>query len=136
MYIHTFLYVHNDLLYTYCEYTAYYLCISMKNSFVRTTKSAIYLQNAFRKIAYNISPLHPFFIMNGFELWLFKRQHLYGVGCRMLLSGLISMFFFDVLQIPIGCICICRRCIAPNCTHLAMGLVKVHQLLIVDSCSM
>jgi len=136
MYVHTFLYVYNALLYIYCEYTAYYVCKSVKNASVRTTKSAIYLQNALYKIAYNILPIDTFLKMNGFELRLFKGQHVDGLGCRTLLSGLISMFAFNSLQIPNGCIRICRRCIAPNCTHLAMGLVKIYQLLLLDSRSM
>jgi hypothetical protein len=126
-----FLHVYNALLYIYCEYTAYYVCISVKNAFFRTTKSAIYVQIALYKIAYNISSIHTFFQMNVFELRLFKRQHVDRVGCRAPLSGLINMFVFNILQIPGGCIRICRRCIAPNCTHLAMGLVKVYQLLIL-----
>ena len=105
----------------------------MKNAFVRTTKSALYLLNALYKIACNISPVHTFFKMNVFELRLFKRQHVVWVGCLILLSGLISMLVFNILQIPSGCIRICRRCIAPNCKHLAMGLVNVYQLLILES---
>ena len=103
MYVHTFLYVYNALLYIYCEYTAYYVCKSVKNASVRTTKSAIYLQNALYKIAYNILPIDTFLKMNGFELRLFKGQHVDGLGCRTLLSGLISMFAFNSLQIPNGC---------------------------------
>jgi len=131
-----FLHVYNALFCIYCEYTAYYVCMGVKNAFVRTTKSAIYLQNALYKIALNISPIHTFFKINGFEIRLFKRQHVDGVGCLTLFSGLVSMFVFDILQIPSGCIRICRRCIAPNCTHLAMGVVKFYQLLILDSRSM
>ena len=43
-----------------------------KNAFVRTTKTAVYLQNVFHKIAYNISPLHTSLKTKVFELQLFK----------------------------------------------------------------
>ena len=36
-------------------------------------------------------------------------------GCGNLFSGLISIFVFDVVQIPSGCL-------APICTRLAKGL--------------
>lgn len=49
-------------MYIYSEYTAYYVRIRVKNAFVRTTKSAIYLLNALYKIARNISPIYTFFL--------------------------------------------------------------------------
>ena len=40
-------------------------------------------------------------------------------------NGLISIFVFDILQIPSRCIQICRECIAPTCTLLAMDVCDV-----------
>jgi hypothetical protein len=44
------------------------------------------------------------------------------VECRTFFSRLISIFVFDILQIPRWCIQICSGRIAPTCTPLAIGL--------------
>jgi len=46
-----------------------------------------------------------------------QRKHVFVVGYITLFSGLMSMFAFDTLQIPSGCI-------APICIPLATGLAK------------
>jgi hypothetical protein len=51
-----------------------------------------------------------------------QRQHVHEVVCSTFFSGLISMFFFDVLQISSWCNQICSECIAQTCTPLATGL--------------
>jgi hypothetical protein len=48
-----------------------------------------------------------------------QRQYVDAVGCPTYSSGLISIFVFDILQNPAGCIHICSGCI---CAPLAMGL--------------
>ena len=53
------------------------------------------------------------------------RQHVYMVGCHVSFGGLISMFVFDILQIPSGCIQICRGCTALRCTSLATDLLRI-----------
>lgn len=42
---------------------------------------------------------------------------------RFFFSGLISMFVFDILQIPSACSQIYCGCCAPNCAPLDMGLI-------------
>ena len=68
------------------------------------------------------------------------------VGCRtFFVSGLISMFVFDILQICGGCIEICSMGIVPSCNFLATGLTPPHMctnphlqhgLLIPVTCSL
>ena len=51
-----------------------------------------------------------------------QRQHVDAVGCGTFFSGLISMFVFDILQIPSGCNQIYSGCIARTFIQLATGL--------------
>ena len=50
---------------------------------------------------------------------------MYMEGCHVSFGGLISMLVFDILQIPTGCIQICRVCIATRCTCLATDLLRI-----------
>jgi hypothetical protein len=54
-----------------------------------------------------------------------QRQNLDAVGCRTIFSGLLSMFVFDILQIPDECIQICSGCKAlpPGCGAACSGRV-------------
>jgi hypothetical protein len=54
-----------------------------------------------------------------------RGQHVPVVGCRTFFSRPISMFVFDILQIPSGCIQICSGSSASICTPLATGLCEV-----------
>jgi len=42
-----------------------------------------------------------------------------------LFVGCISMFAFDILQIPCGCIQLCRGCTAPRCNSVATDLLLI-----------
>ena len=55
----------------------------------------------------------------------FIRGNVDPVGCFMFFSGLISMFIFDVLWIPSGCIQIYSGCIAPVAPPSLWGCIKV-----------
>ena len=51
-----------------------------------------------------------------------RRQHVDVAGCRtFFFSGLISMFVFDILQIPSACSQIYCGCCAPNCAPPGYG---------------
>ena len=50
-----------------------------------------------------------------------QRQYVDAVGRRTFLSGLMSMFVFDTLPIPIGWNEICIRCIGPTSTLPGYG---------------
>ena len=51
-----------------------------------------------------------------------QRQYVDAAGCGTFMSGLISFFVFDILQIPSRCIQIYSGCIARNFVQLATGL--------------
>jgi hypothetical protein len=64
---------------------------------------------------------------NVFQLFLstsFQQGlHVFAVGCRDFFRGLISMFAFDILQIPNGCNHISSGYSAHTCTPLATNLL-------------
>ena len=59
-------------------------------------------------VVFKINSAFSWWLNNNFENELFpttvveQRQHVVVVGCHMVCSGLISMFAFDILQIPSG----------------------------------
>jgi hypothetical protein len=114
-----FCYTHT--LHIYC------LCLSITSTFVRTPKSTLELHNAMYNIAENISYMHVFFKLSGFQPCQFKqRQHIDLVWSTTFFSRLFSISFFDILQIHSESIQICSGCIAPTCTPLAAGLIKCY----------
>jgi hypothetical protein len=100
--------------------------LCMQRAFVRTTKSTLWLHNA----QYNTATKHlaQAYIFE-YELYpttaVQQTQHVDAVGCPTFSSGLISMFVFDILQIPSRCIQICSGFIAPTCSPLAMDLLNL-----------
>lgn len=97
-----------------CVYICTYVCLSVKSAFVRTTKSTLQSCKALYIIAQNILHMHSF--ENGcFQPRRLKRQHVDAIGCCTFLSGPISMFVFDIVQIP-------SACIAPICIPPGYGL--------------
>ena len=74
-----------------------------------------------------ISPIHTFFLNEWFRTTAVQEATC-GWGRLPHAFEWADQYVFDILQIPSGCNRICRRCIAPSCTHLAMGMVKVYQL--------
>ena len=53
-----------------------------------------------------------------------QRQHVAAVGVAGFISRLISMFAFDILQIPSGCNKICSGCIALTCIPLVVPRLR------------
>lgn len=73
----------------------YYICVSVKSRFVRTTKSKLQLQNMIYNPAQNFFHIYLYIHMYGNQLFLTtpfqQRQYADAVDCRTFISGLISI---------------------------------------------
>jgi hypothetical protein len=106
--------LYNELLYIYYVFVYInYVCKSIKKAPLSGPQN-----QRFNCIMHFTTLYKTSFTYIHFENELFptmagqQRQHVDAIGCRTSFSGLISMFVFDILQIPGGCIQICRRFIA------------------------
>jgi hypothetical protein len=120
-YAYICLYTHKMLCYTYAVYICY-VRISVKSYINRTTKAASY---TVRSVT-----LHKtsFVYIHFWKKELFpttaaqQRQRVDSIGSRIF-SGLISIFIFNILQIPCVSNHICTGCTAytdywPDCIHI------------------
>ena len=119
-YIRLYMYI---MLYCICAAAYVYIyiydvCAIVKSAFVRTTKSTLGLHDCTIHLA---------------NIYIFENellpttavhlgQHLAVVRCRAFFSWMISIFVFDILQIPSGCIKFCSGRTAPTCTPMTTGL--------------
>jgi hypothetical protein len=74
----------------------------------------------------NIVHIHTFLKVSYFQPWRFNRDNTqlrYGIA--RFYSRLISVFVFDILQIPSGCIQVCGGCVALICTLLVTDLLML-----------
>lgn len=122
MSVHTFIYVHNALLYIYYVYV---LCIHKTKSRlchdhkINSSAAQCAIQYCTKHRAYTsyIRTFLKLVVSNHFGSTGATRTRKYGRVLRVVFIELISKFVFDILQNPNGCIQICCECIAPLCIN-------------------
>lgn len=101
----------------YCTYRVYicYVYTKVKSAFVRTTKSALQLHSALWHCTKHLA----YWAVSTSAVQ--QRQHVGTTGCRTVFSALSSMFVFDILRLPCGCIQTCIGCIVASCIPPGYG---------------